>query len=130
MKKAAKVFLILAMIFSFYFIFPIIIGSITINRINSAKRREDIIGWGIASLILVSTLGGIFTLCIRDEELAGTGNLSQKEEDSIEPIKEIESVDNALDYIKNIKELKELYDNGALSEEEYARLKSEQLKSN
>lgn len=127
MKKAAKVFLILGIIFTFYLIFPIVIGCITISKINSAKRREEIIGWGIASLLLVSTLGGIFTLCISQQEFDGTANLMDKKMEANESVKDIELIDNSLDYIERIKELKQLYDGGALTEGEFALLKSEQL---
>ena len=39
MKTAAKVFLIIGMILGFYLIFPIVLGSITIRKINEAKSK-------------------------------------------------------------------------------------------
>ena len=148
MRKAAKVFLIIGMIYSFVLVFPIIIGSIAINRLNTAKKREELTGIGVAALLLVSTLGGIFMLCVSQEELDKANNVVP---DTSEPQKEIKAKeieqkpvttpvqeevvyeydyseeDRSVDYIENIKELKTLLDNGALTQEEYDILKKEQL---
>ena len=147
MRKAAKVFLIIGMIYEFALIFPIIIGSIAINRLNTAKKREELTGIGVAALLLVSTLGGIFMLCVSQEELDRANNVVTTESKPLEetPVKkidqkpaepvieEVESESNYLeeehnvDYIDNIKELKSLLDAGALTQEEYDILKKEQL---
>ncbi|MCQ2742686.1 MAG: hypothetical protein MJ239_05245 [Bacilli bacterium] len=70
MKGAAKVFIVLGMIFQFYLIYPLIIGGIALNKLSNAKRKSELIGIGIVSLIFVSTLGGIFILCVRPSDFA------------------------------------------------------------
>ncbi len=64
MIKASKVFIILGMIFQFYLIFPIIIGAFSLNNLKKAKVKNELISWGVVTIIFVSTLGGIFYLCI------------------------------------------------------------------
>lgn len=127
MKKAAKVFLVIGMILSFYIVVSIIFGIITIKRINSARDKSELVGWGIVSIFFVSVLGGIFTLCIRQEELDSNSVLYYK------PVGEHQNPvlirqNNDLKYIENIKQLKELLDCGAITQEEYDQLKAEQLK--
>ena len=127
MKKAAKVFLIIGMVLSFYIVISIVFGIITIKRINRAHEKSELVGWGVVSILFVSVLGGIFTLCIRQEELDSNPALYYKAagecKDSI-PTKQ----NNELDYIGNIKQLKELLDSGAITQAEYDELKAEQLK--
>lgn len=133
MKKAAKVFLIIGMIYSFYLVFPVIVGVKTINRLKIAKSRDELIGWGIASIICVSIIGGIFVLSIPDREfnnraIESAESITKTEEPV--PLIENKTQDNgtdSLDYIGRIKELKELYDSGALTEQEFNELKAEQL---
>ena len=107
MKKAAKVFLVIGMILQFYFILPIIFGAITISKINHASSKQEFKGWGVVSIIFVSVLGGIFTLCIKDSEL----------NDNFESyaLPNPES-DDAADKLRS---LKELYDAGGIDEETY-----------
>ena len=69
MKTAAKVFIIIGMIFTFYLIFPIMLGVLAIKKIDSATSSSELLGWAIATIFLVSTLGGIFMLFIKDEDL-------------------------------------------------------------
>ena len=123
MRKAAIVFLRIGQFLQFYLVFPIIIGQKTINRLNKCRNVKDLKGWGIASIILVSVLGGIFTLCVRQEELDRIhGRLPHP--------KQVAEKEASLDYINNIKELKELLDNGAITQAEFDKLKAEQLNLN
>lgn len=69
MKTAAKVFIVIGMIFTFYLIFPIVLGVLAIKKIDSATSSSELLGWAIATIFLVSTLGGIFMLFIKDEDL-------------------------------------------------------------
>ena len=131
MKSAAKVFLIIAMILEFPLIFPVVIGVLTINKINHARSAKELTGWGIASLILVSLLGGVFTLCIKDSDLNPTTPYVVVESPKTVEVKPVEKkeepVETGLEYIDNIRELKKLYDDGVLTEEEFTQLKKEQL---
>ena len=136
MKTAAKVFLIIAMVLEFPLIFPVVIGVCTINKINTAKKASELTGWGIASMILVGFLGGLFTLCIKDSDLNPYPPIVEphyikdpyKEVEQKQPVtSEAEEAKEEPSYIDNIKELKKLYDEGILTEEEFTELKKEQL---
>ncbi len=69
MKTAAKVFIILNMIFLFWAIFPLVVGIIALNKLNSAKSKDDLVAMGIITIFFCSLLGGIFMLLITDDEL-------------------------------------------------------------
>ena len=65
MKTAAKVFIILGMIFGFYTILPLIFGFIALSKM---KKGEMTTGWKICTLIFVNIIAGILLLCMPDEE--------------------------------------------------------------
>ena len=109
MKKAAKVFLIIGMVFQFFLIYPIILGALAIKKLNSAKTTDDLMAWGIVSILFVSILGGAFMLCVKQEEL---GPLPVKETKA--PQKEEEN-----DASKRLFELKSLLDAGIIDQETY-----------
>ena len=69
MKTAAKVLLIIGMVCTFYLIYPIILGIYAYKMIDNAKKKEDLMLWGILSIFFVSTLGGVFMLLIPDNEM-------------------------------------------------------------
>jgi hypothetical protein len=108
MKTAAKVFLIIGMILTFYLIFPVIIGVIAIRKLDNAKSKDDLILWGILSLFFVSRLGGLFMLLVPEDEL-NTQNAVVYEENSNE---ERDPADMLL-------ELKKLRDEGVIDEATY-----------
>lgn len=68
---AAKVFLIIGMIVQGIFIIPLCwvlpIGICSIKKMKTANSAKDLVGFGIASLLLVNLIGGILMLCARDE---------------------------------------------------------------
>ncbi len=70
MKSAAKAFIWIAMILSFYLIFPVIVGVCALKKLDSATTKEELTNIGILTLIFCSMIGGIFMLCIDDNELA------------------------------------------------------------
>ena len=117
MKKAAKVFLVIGMILGFYAILPIIFGVITIKKINNASSAQELKGWGVVSIIFVSVLGGIFTLCIRDSELDNYYPKSPKEL----------SVPKVDESANKLHELKELSDSGVIDEETYQEKRKKYL---
>lgn len=118
MKQAAKVFLILGMVIGGITIVPIVIGVFALKAIDEAKKKEDLEVWAILSIFLVSLVGGILMLFITDEELNENPELivDAKVEEKTED-----------DYIANIKKLKELFDSGAITKEEYEKLKAKEL---
>ena len=60
MKTAAKVFIILGMIFGFWYILPLIFGGIALGQMKTQKPST---GVSVCVLLFCSLLGGIFLLC-------------------------------------------------------------------
>ncbi len=69
MKTASKVFIIINMVFLFWAIVPLVVGIIALNKLNSAKSKDDLVAMGIITIFFCSLLGGIFMLLITDDEL-------------------------------------------------------------
>ena len=69
MKTAAKVFLIIQIIFTFYLIYPLVLGIIACKKLDESKDIKEIHGWGIVCLFLVSLIGGIIMLVMKEEDL-------------------------------------------------------------
>lgn len=65
MRTAAKVFIILSMIFGFYAILPIIFGAIALKKMKTEKPST---GMCVCVLIFCSLAGGIFLLCSKESE--------------------------------------------------------------
>ena len=111
MKKAAKIFLILGMVFQFYLIFPIVLGVIAIKKLEDEESTdEDIRLWGILSLFLVSTLGGVFMLLIKPEELGGYESKNSSNTGSITRNSELTN---------RLLVLKSLFDDGIIDHDTY-----------
>lgn len=68
MKTAAKVFIIIGMIFGAIAILPIVFGAITLSKMNKVTRKDEIVVWGVLTLLFCSLLGGIFVLCTTDAD--------------------------------------------------------------
>ena len=118
MRKAAKTFLIIGMILTFYLIFPIIVGAHAIKRLETARTVDDLRGYGIASIICVSVLGGIFMLCVRQEELDNYHGVSHQSYISA-PQVSVTGYDKDNDPTERLKELKALLDDGIIDEATY-----------
>lgn len=69
MKSAAKAFIILGIVLTFYLIVPLILGIIAIKKLDSAQTADELVGWGIVTLLFVSNIAGILMLCIKDSDL-------------------------------------------------------------
>ena len=71
MKTAAKVFIIIGIICTFWTILGLVFGIIALKKLNEAKKKEDIPMWvSICTLLFCSLIGGILMLCLKDEHLA------------------------------------------------------------
>lgn len=68
MRKAAKVFIWIGMICEFFLIFPIIVGIMSLKKIDNAISRAELQDFGIITLLFCSTLGGIFMLLMQDSD--------------------------------------------------------------
>ena len=100
MKTPAKVFIWIGMIIQFFLIYPIILGVLALKKINNATSSNELQTLGIFTTLFCSLLGGVFMLCIKDDELNGTvspsGNevvvykrrhITYEENTNIDPIK-------------------------------------------
>ena len=84
-------------------------GFKALKLVNNAKRADDIsLGWKVVILLLVNQIAGIILLCMKDTDF--DPQLAQPQQ---LPNADLERIAN----------LKTLYDNGALSEEEFTQLK-------
>ena len=69
MKTAAKVFIILGMVIGCWMIVPLIVGGIALSKLNKANSRSELTAIAVVTLLFCSLLGGIFMLCLKDEDL-------------------------------------------------------------
>ena len=70
MKTAAKVFIILGMVFTFYLIIPLIVGFIALKKLKTATSKQELTGIAVVTLIFCSLIGGILMLCLNDKDFA------------------------------------------------------------
>ena len=75
--KTIKFFIILGMILGAILIFPTIVGAITLNRLNQAKKKEDITGVAICTLIFCSVIAGILMLCMTEDDFVKKEQLTK-----------------------------------------------------
>ncbi|MCM1297190.1 MAG: hypothetical protein NC311_16740 [Muribaculaceae bacterium] len=70
MKTAAKVFIILGMVFGCIAILPLIFGGITLSKMKKATSASELTVWGVLDIFFCGLIGGILVLCLKDEDLA------------------------------------------------------------
>ena len=68
MKKSAKVFIILGMVFGFYMIFPIIVGAIALKKLKNAQSKSELTAMSVVTLLFCNIIAGILMLCLPDTE--------------------------------------------------------------
>lgn len=110
-KELIKTFLIIGMVVTFYLIFPVVLGIITIKKIENSEDPEEIRKWGIISLFFVNTLAGILILTYKNKEKLNTD----------QPKRLSESPEMLLI------ELKKLYDDGIIDHDFYESKRKEFL---
>ena len=69
MKTTAKVFIWIGMVANFYLIFPVIVGMNALNKLDTAKTKEELTTSAWLALVFCNLIGGICMLNIKDEEL-------------------------------------------------------------
>ncbi len=69
MKTAAKVFIIIGMIFQGILIFPIVIGALALKKLKTATSKSELTAMGVLTLLFVNLIGGILMLCLSDDDL-------------------------------------------------------------
>ena len=78
MITAIKVFTILGMITLCWLIFPIVIGIITLKKLDVAKSKSELTTLAIVNIFFVSTIGGILLLLVNDADLPANANNSNQ----------------------------------------------------
>lgn len=63
MQTAAKVFIIIGMVFGFWYVLPLIFGFIALHKMKNGTMTT---GWKVCTLLFVNTIGGILLLCSHD----------------------------------------------------------------
>lgn len=91
MRKAAKVFIWIGMICEFFLIFPIIVGIMSLKKINRATSRAELQDFGIITLLFCSTLGGIFMLCMEDADCKPVQSIENSSEELTAGVSKTES---------------------------------------
>ncbi len=71
MKTAAKIFLILGMIYQAILIYPIVVGILALKKLNSANNVKELQTMAILSLLFVNMVAGILMFCMKDDDLLG-----------------------------------------------------------
>ena len=131
MKTAAKIFIIIGMIIGFWMILPIIFGALSLGKINTATQKSELVGLGICTLIFCSVLGGIFMLCIPEEQLNQGGAVApapaQATAAGSSTNAKPEAKKSTGEVADSLKKLKELKDAGTITDEEYDKMKKDLL---
>ncbi len=130
MKTACKVFIIIGMVFGFLYIIPLVVGAIALNKLANARRKEELTGVAICTLLLCSTIGGILMLCLNEKDLVQNSNQNVQSVQNVANDTDREekaAQDEISEISKNIEKLKELKAQGVLSDEEYERLRKTQV---
>jgi hypothetical protein len=118
MKKAAKIFLVIGMVLTFFLIYPIVLGIIAYRKLDEENiSRDDLVLWGILSLFFVSPIAGLLILLLKPEDL----DQSQSMNGDKKPTSKNYAADRLI-------ELKKLFDEGVISEDTYYKKKEEIVK--
>ena len=127
MKKIARIFIILGMVFTFYLIFPIIVGIIALDKLENAKSRDDLMGIGVCTALFCSLIGGILMLCMTDDDL--NENRDKNIGENIEQKKTNDNADREkkADTAGKLLELKKMLDDGIISQEVFEEKKEKYL---
>lgn len=141
MKTAAKVMIIISMVFGCWLVFPIVFGILALIKLDEVKKKDDLLVWAILSLFLVNIVAGIIMLCMSDEDLKE--NNKEKKEEQVSPNNVVEAEvyvvnddintkkENYKEFQTSIDKLEKLYElkeKKIISEEEYENLKKDLLK--
>ena len=70
MLKTAKVFIWIGIICQFFLIYPIVVGIIALQKLNDARRKEEIQAISILTLLFCNMIGGIIMLTMTDKDLS------------------------------------------------------------
>lgn len=76
-----KVFIIIGMIVGAPLVYPVILGAMTLSKMDDVKDDVEITTtWRIIVLLFVSLVGGILLLCMKPKQINAKNNATKKEE--------------------------------------------------
>jgi hypothetical protein len=139
MKTTCKVFIYLSIIFGFYLIVPIIVGVLALEKLDTAKNKEDLKTIGILTLIFCSVIAGILMLCMDDDELKENDVVDDTSSQDNKPIIEDnqdtnsnkdENANENETLKKELADARNLYDNKLIDEDEYKKMVSKIIDKN
>ena len=114
-------------------ILSIILSICALKHLNAAQCASDIkTGWKVVTLLFVNIVAGILMFCLKDEHFDGyysyssssEGDYSPSNESYYTPSSQPSAASGNLDELSTrLAKLKELYDSGAITQEEYDKQK-------
>lgn len=133
MKKLAKIFIWISIIFQFWMIFPLIIGILALNKLDTAKTKDELLVMSVLTTLFCNVIAGIFMFCIKEEELneeyyEQIKKQKQKNEntESISTSSDSELPDTK-ELTKELEKAKKLYEDKLITEEEYNQMREKIL---
>ena len=69
MYTAARVFIIISMVFGAFLIYPLVLGFMALDKLKTAKDPKDLTVLAILVLIFSSLIAGILMLLLKREDL-------------------------------------------------------------
>ena len=69
MKKTAKVFIWIGIVCQFFLIYPIIVGILALQKLEEARKKDEILTIGIFTLLFCNLIAGIIMLTMTDKDL-------------------------------------------------------------
>ena len=115
MKKITKILIIVGMVVSWFLIYPVVLGICAIKKLETAKFKNDLVGWAVITLVFVNPVAGILMLTLRDEDLGS--------EDDLYYMESSKPTNFALEKLDNIEKIYQLKEQGLISEEEFLEKK-------
>ena len=105
MKTAARVFIWIGMILGCYLIFPVIVGMNALNKLDTAKTKDELTTAAWLTFWFCNMIGGIFMLNINDfdEHTTNTSNKKTFDDIDVEVLAELIALEEILESIDNEK---------------------------
>lgn len=102
------------MILGAILIFSLIVGAITLNRLDAANNKEYITGVAICTLIFCSVIAGVLMLCMIEDDFTKKNSLTKFEQNIVDCI--VDAMDAGEDKVYKdevavkLRKLKSLFD--------------------
>lgn len=64
-----KLLSIMAIVMAVCSVIALVVGSLALQKLKTAKNKNELVLFGVLSIFFVNLLGGIFMLCVKNEDL-------------------------------------------------------------